>query len=280
MAYVRELDDLPWEAPFGRSHVFRFWAKENGENVVPSASPTWAIYSESGSSLTSGTGTVTASAQDASQSYIAITVPNSLALGERYQLRVTWVASVSGVTYEDIRLFDVVRFPFGAPYTSLNDLQELRSDISDRLNRIGVSLGYATGDTAREAGAAICAYHGRIALEARIRDQIERDAAAGDNRAPNVRARSRYMRPALILDRTRLARVERYEAAAHAYRFDAKAPEDGDDSASQAYRHFRDQANLAWTQVGPLTYDSADTGQSDAQVAELSRVTFARRVQG
>jgi hypothetical protein len=283
MLYVRELDDLPWEVRRGAAAVLRYWPKVDGRNVVASATAghcRYAIYSPQGG-VVQGEANVAPTTVNG-RSALDLAVPAIATLDERYQVRVYWRPSGGAATSEvfDVRLFDCVLFPFGGPSTSLNDLLELRADARDVLDRMGQRLGYAAGDEAREYAAAICAVHGRIALEARVRDAVATDARnAPSETRPGTVQRSRFMRPALILDRARLARVERMEAMAHAYRSIALGPEESDDPASQAYRHFRDGAGLAWQQVGPLAYDESETLQGAGEVTDPGRMVRQRRVQ-
>lgn len=281
MAYVNELDDLPWEARFGVATTLRFFFKENVRNVSVSGTPTVNFYSSSGADLGADTtGVVVSPAQDTDQQYRAVVVPSTFALGERYRARITWTSATSSVAYAEDRLFDVVRTPFGAPWTSLNDLIEARPEVLEILDRWGQRLGYAAGDVARENAAGIAAVHGRLWLEAKIRDQISRDAVTTATETKAGRSRTGLIpwRPALIIDRQRLMRPERFAALAHVYRGVAKAPDDGDDTHSQLYRHFRDQAEAAWLGVGPLAYDHGDAG-STADLADDVRSHVWRRRQ-
>jgi len=283
MVYVRELDDLPWEVRRGTATTLRYWPKLDGRNVVASATAghcRYAIFSPQGTAIQGETNLTPTTIEG--RSALDIAIPAIGVLDERYQVRVYWRESGAAATAEvfDVRLFDVVLFPFGGPTTSLNDLLELRADAKDVLDRMGQRLGYAAGDEAREYAAAICAVHGRIALEARLRDAVATEARNAPSETKiAARPSSRYTRPALILDRARLARVERMEAMAHAYRSIALGPEESDDPASQAYRHFRDGAGLAWQQVGPLAYDDSETLQPSGEVSDVGRMTRVRRVQ-
>lgn len=283
MVYVRELDDLPWEVRRSTAAVLRYWPKREGRNVVASSTAghcRYAVYDPQGA-VVQAEANVAPTTVDG-RSALDLAIPAISTLDERYQVRIYWRETGAAQTSEvfDVRLFDVVLFPFGGPSTSLNDLLELRADARDVLDRMGQRLGYAAGDEAREYAAAICAVHGRIALEARVRDAVAQEArSAPSETVATTRGRSQYTRPALILDRARLARCERMEAMAHAYRSIALGPEESDDPASQAYRHFRDGAGLAWQQVGPLAYDAGETLQPTSELGSIGRLTRVRRVQ-
>lgn len=283
MVYVRELDDLPWEVRRSTAAVLRYWPKVDGRNVVASATAGHCRYSIHGPNGDTVQGEANVSPTTVEgRSALDLSIPAIATLDERYQVRVYWRPTGGAATSEvfDVRLFDVVLFPFGGPSTSLNDLLELRADVRDVLDRMGQRLGYAAGDEAREYAAAICAVHGRIALEARVRDAVAQEArSAPSETVATTRRSSRYTRPALILDRARLSRVERMEAIAHAYRAIALGPEESDDPASQAYRHFRDGAGVAWQQVGPLAYDAGETLQPTGELSDVGRLTRVRRVQ-
>ena len=283
MVYVRELDDLPWEVRRSAATVLRYWPKRDGRNVVASSTAghcRYSLHGPNGDTVQAETNVAPTTVEG--RSALDLAIPAISTLDERYQVRIYWRETGAAATAElfDVRLFDVVLFPFGGPSTSLNDLLELRADARDVLDRMGQRLGYAAGDEAREYAAAVCAVHGRIALEARVRDAVAMEARSSpsETQAP-ARHSSRYTRPALILDRARLARVERMEAMAHAYRSIALGPEESDDPASQAYRHFRDGAGLAWQQVGPLAYDAGETLQPTSELGSIGRLTRVRRVQ-
>ena len=274
MPFVRERDDLPWEARLNASATFRYWPKLDGRNIV--ASPTaghcrYAVRGADGSSILGETNVTPTTVAGVSRLDLAI--PAIATLGERLQVRI-WFRETGGAERYDMRTFDVVLHPFGQPWTSRNDILEMRPDADTHLDRIGQRLGYAAGDEAKIFAAAICAIHGRIALEARIRDTI------GVDRSSSGRLGAGFTRPALIIDRQRLARVERYETMAHLYRSVAQKPEDGDDPASQLFRHFRDSANTAWAQVGPLGYDADQNGVPDTVISDVTRVFRFRRAQG
>lgn len=284
MPYVRELDDLPWEVRRGASAVLRYWPKVDGRNVLASAAAghcTYEVVSPSGATVQAEINITPTTVSGVS--LLDLAIPAITELGERYQVRITYRESGGSVSYTDLRTFDVVLFPFGQPWVSFNDLVEARQDAADILNRIGVQLGYTTGTEAREYAAAICAIEGRIALDARIRDTVLSDyaRAASETRSPAALSRlgRRFCRPALIIDRQRLTRVERFGALAHLYRSVALRPQDGEDAASQVYREFKGLADHAWSQVGPLAYDSSEDGVPDEIIAEVTRVGRMRRVQ-
>lgn len=282
MAYIAEYDELPWEARQGVATTFRYWPKVDGQNVAVTGTPSFTVHDPQGNEVQ---GSTAASVVDVTgDSRLDLTVNALATLDEGYQVRLLWRTTGDTVDRFDLRTFDVVLYPFGQPWTSLNDLLDLRSAAGDLLERIGIKLGYAAGDPAREQAAGLCAYNGRLALDSRIRDSVvqRREAAVSELTSASAIAQARtvYARPALILDRARLIRVERLEAMTHLYRSIAAAPEDGEDTASSLYRAFKADANMAWQQVGPLRYDGEETLAGDDQLTDLSRATYVTRVQG
>lgn len=281
MPYVRELDDLPWEVRRNTATTLYLWPKIDGRNVVVSATAAhnyFEVYDPSGLQVQASTNATVASVGGVSR--LALSIPAIATLDERYQVRCYWRETGSSVEQMDVRLFDVVLYPFGGPSISLNDMLEQRADVRQRLNEMGQRLGYATGDQAQEYAAAICAVSGRIALEARVRDAVVQDARLhSETKAPVTGGATRYTRPALVLDRARLKRCELYEALAHLYRSMAIQPEDGTDPAAAAYRLYRDMASTAWQQVGPLAYDAGETLQPSGTVADPGRITYRTRRQ-
>ena len=293
MVWIREFDELPWEVQQSTATTVRFWPKVDGANVIASAvagEVTVAIHDTAGDVVQAATnatpvkatGPLAGRTASNSHTYIPVAIPSIATLGERYSARITWQVSGSAVVRFDQRLFDVVLYPFSQPETSMSDLLDLRSDIATVLDRMGQRLGYASGREAQEGAASLCAYNGRLALDSRIRDQVLQDrstASASETRAPVLGVDAVYARPALVLDRARLIRVERLEAMAHLYRSLAPAPDEGEDPFSSLYRHFRDAASTAWMQVGPLAYDGSEDLVPDTQLTNLGQVTRLRRVQ-
>jgi hypothetical protein len=282
MVYIRELDDLPWEVRRSTSTTLNYWPKVDGRNVVVTSDAgvnRYEVYDPSGGLVQGSTALTPTTVSGVSRFSLAI--PSIATLDERYQVRVYFRETGAGTPEQlDVRLFDVVLWPFGGPQVSLNDMLEQRADVRQRLNEMGTRLGYAAGDAAQEYAAAICAVAGRIALEARVRDAVVQDARShSETTAPRTGVAARYTRPALVIDRQRLKRVELYEALAHLYRSQALQPEDGTDPASAAYRLYRDQSGVAWGQVGPLAYDAGETLQPSGELSDPGRVTYRTRRQ-
>lgn len=264
MTYARELDDLPWEATRAVATTFGFWPKVDGENVRAASSPTVQIYDPSGNLISSSTGTV-ADSGTPSVSRISFTVPAQTDLEEKYSAHVTWRVFGSTEDRQYIRLFDVVLYPFGGPAISLNDLLEVRPDIGYVLDRIGTNLlGFASNG--REQAAAVFALQARIELETMVRTSM---VAQGEN-----------LRPALILRRERLARVERLLAVALVYESIADNPGGGEADNDAPGPFYRRQAEAAFRSLGPLEYDRTEDLVPDTTLPNLGRVTFTRRVQG
>lgn len=280
MAYIQEFDELPWEARQGVATTFRFWPKIDGRNVLASATSGhcyFTVHDPSGTSIQSQTSITPTTVGAVSRLDIAVSAISTL--DESYTIRLTWRESGSSTVQFDTMVFDVVLYPFGQPWTSLNDLLDLRSSAADALDRMGQNLEYASGDEAREYAAGLCAYNGRLRLDARIRDEIINARLGASETSAKTSTGTVKGRPHLILDRRRLIRVERLEAAAHLYRSLAPDPEEGEDPMSALYRHFRDEASAAWQMVGPLRYDASEDLVPDSVVEDVGRVIYHRRVQ-
>jgi hypothetical protein len=293
MVWIREFDELPWEVRQSTATTLRYWPKVDGANCIASAvagEVTFQVMDSSGTEVQAATnatpikatGPLAGRTASNSHTYIPIAIPSIATLGEHLTVRILWQQSGQSVVYRDIRQFDVVMNPFGQPQASLSDLIAVRNGIAAVLDRMGQTLGYASGTEAQEGAAAMCTYHGRLAVSNRIRAQVvtDRSTAVSENRAPVLGYETVYARPALTVDRNQLLMVERYEALAHLYRAIAPAPDDGEDPGSGLYRHFRDAASSAWLQMPPITYDGAEDLVPDSSLANMGRVTRMRRVQG
>lgn len=287
--FMRELDELPWEARRSTATSFRLWPKVDGVNVAAEAGPTFTVHDPSGTEIYSGTATVE---DRGTYSSIRCDIPgvNLGTLGEDYTLRCEWTPLGDTVAQLYVRTFDVVRFPFGQPHTSLNDMLEERPDCGRLLDRLGPLLSSTEGD--REYAAGVMAVRARVELEAMVRSAVRdaRGSASGDaagSATQSVAAASAlgagYTRPNLILNRERLGRVERLLAMAALYESVADDPtgENSDKSGSALAQFFRGKAMTAWANVGPLKFDTSDEQLRVAQTVtnDQRRVTYTRREQ-
>ena len=282
MVYVRELDDVPWEVRRSTVTTLYYWPKVDGSNVVVSATATHNQYE-----VLQPNGTVIQARANATVdsvggvSRLAVSVPSIATLDERYQVRLYWRQSGSSVEQFDLRLFDVVLWPYNQPQCSANDLLEYRADAGQYLLQLGRRLFSVDGDLAVERAAAVCAIHGLLAVHARIRDAIvTQQSTHSETRAAATTRRTERNRPALILDRTRLKPVEAWESLTHLYRALAVQPgEQGTDTAAAVHRTCSDAAASAWAMVGPLAYDAGEALQDSAEITDPSRHTVRRRRQ-
>lgn len=230
MSYVVEQDDLRPEVPSGGSTVVSVWPKRLGLNTTADAGATYTLHDPSGTQLSGGTVDPTAVTLGArSVSRFDVSISGLSDLDEDYQLRLTWTDATAGDQHTEIVLFDVSAAPLGA-LVSLNDLMELEPDVDEVLDRLGARLGYAAGQTAQEAAAAVYASLARQTLEARLSGR-----ASADNE----------IRPAMLLDRTAVRRVERQWALAHLYSA-LGGSQDGEGDASDRYRHWMAGAEAAF----------------------------------
>lgn len=281
MTYISEFDELPWEARKDQAATFRYWPKVDGRNVTASSvsgEVSFTVHKPDGSQIQGSTNVSPTAVGKYSR--LDLVVSAIATLDEGYTVRLTWRQASETEDYFEVIPFDVVLYPFGSPWVSLNDLLELRASAGDALDRLGQGYEYASGDQARAYAAGVCAYNGRLALDARIRAAVLGGNVGGASETSPGSARDDNRgRPHLILDRKRLIRVERYEAAAHLYRAIAPDPEEGEDPMSALYRHFVAEADKAWQQVGPLRYDASEDLTADQVVEDLSSVVYMRRRQ-
>ena len=285
MTYIRELDELPWEAREGVPITFRYWPKVDGRNVLASSvagEVTFSVFKPDGVQVQGPTTVTPATVSITSRNISRFDLPVAgLAdRGEGYQVRLTFREDGQTFDHFDARTFDVVLWPFDQPRVSLNDMLEERSDLGPTLDRIGQRLNFVAGDDAQERAASVIAIRARWDLYSMVRDAIRQDAkAASEVNAPATQA-SRRTRPNLILRREPLYRVERFLAMKNVYLSIAKDPEDGDREADTLYRLYRDQAARAWQMVGSLEYDADEDLVGEELVEDPGRVTFHTRVQG
>jgi hypothetical protein len=281
MGYVRELDDLPWEVRRSAAATLYYWPKVDGANVSVSATATdnqYEVLSPSGTVVQARGNATVASIGGVSR--LALAIPAITTLDERYQVRVYWRQLGSAVEQFDLRLFDVVLWPYNQPQCSANDLLEYRADAGQYLLQLGRRLFAADGDEAVERAAAVCAVHGLLAVHGRIRDAVVMQQATHSETRASTNQRTARNRAALILDRTRLKPVEAWESLVHLYRAMAVQPgEAGSDTASAVHRTCADAAAHAWQMVGPLAYDAGENLQDGAEITDPGRHTVRRRRQ-
>jgi hypothetical protein len=161
---------------------------------------------------------------------------------------------------------------------TLNDLLEERPDCGEVLDRLGVLLGYTSGDTAKIGMAAVVAHRGLVELDGKLRNAVARSQ---NSDVPSYTSTLTsgvpiYTRPHLILNRERLNAVERKLALKALFAADMSEPE-GDDESAALYRHYAQEAETAWRGIGPLKYDAVEDLVPETEVAGLSRVVTLRR---
>jgi len=279
MAYARELDSLRQELRLDTAGTIVFWPKLNGANVAVSAvggECYFQIYDASGTSIQAQTNIDGTLVGDVDRFDIPADAISTL--DEDYRADIFWTVASGSVVYRDAVFFDVVRYPYGPPSVSLNDLLEERPDVGEVLDRHGQLLGYTAGDTAKETAAAIYAVRARVEIDALVRTQVTADAAVGSARAPvHPTTGSVYTRPNLILNRERLNRVERKLAMRLVYEGDQTGGED--DEGNWLFLHYKRAAEYAWASVGPLKYDQSEDMVPDTVKDDIGRSVVQRRVQ-
>lgn len=283
MPYFVENDDLRMEMRQSLTDEVYFFPKYNGVNVSVAGTPTWELYDPSGTLLDSGSVTVT-SVDDVDRLDITIQGTDIATRDENYSLRITWVGAIAGTpVVRDVVLFDVVAYPLDTS-VSLNDLLEERPDVGETLDRMGVALGYTTGDGNGQAQREMAGIFSRRALaelQSLIRNQVLRDQAEETKDFNSFRGEVglRATRPNLILNRRALNRPLRKLAMMLVYAADMSEPEGPDESAA-LYRHYKAEADMAWRSIGPLQYDYAEDLLPDTDLTDIGHVVTLRRVQG
>jgi len=259
MAYAAERDDVRAEVRKDSSGTLAYWVKALGLNATASTAY-YSIFDSDGAAIQAeAAATITAVSGVGSRLDLTIPAISSYQDGARIDLRFT----VSTVEYYDTILFDVVKTPWlSSGGVSLNDLREERPDIDEIMDRIGVRLGYTTGDTAQTQAAAIYAYRGRAVLDSWLRGSASEVGK---------------LRAALIVDRRALNRVERYLALNAIFAGLSQNPIDGTDESGALARYYEGQARAAYASI-TLSYDSDEDGTADSK-PRAGGVVYRRRVQ-
>lgn len=274
--FSRENDELRRELRLSVAGTLRWWPKLDGANVLLSTTggEVSVIIKDPGGStiqtISDATSGVTDIGSPAEYSYLDISASAISVLDEDYSAHITWRQRGASVDYLDVIWFDVVRWPWGQPSVSLNDMLEERPDAADILLRHGLRLGYSSA-TAAATMAGVYAVRARVELDAKIRDTIEADRVRASETSTGQGGGDRYTRPNLVLNRERLSRVERKLAMRLLFAADMGDPEGGDESAG-LFRFYDAEAERAWRSVGPLKYD----GPSEDIVATETITDIAR----
>lgn len=272
MAYVREGDLLRQEVIHQVGGIVSFWPKVPGIGPVaisPNTAP-YTIYHPDGRAIAVGDATIADAGDGTDRFDVLISFGGSFTseLLEGYRIQIDWTWPTDSIARRDLVLFDIVRYPFASEsLISLRELREIRPTINIQLEKIGRLMGLdpLNGDLEDQA-ASIFAGTAKQELDAKIRTAATELGT---------------IRPRLILDRQRLARVERYLAIALIFESTGKGNvEEAEDESSQLARFFRGQAEAAWRSIGTLQYDSDEDGVPESEVKNLASVTFLLRVQG
>ena len=241
MNYVRENDDLRPEIPRNGSGTITVWPKLDGLNTTADAGATYTVHDPAGVQVANGTVDPTAvQLGGRSVSRFDVTISGLSTLDEDYQFRLTWTDTATSRSDTALVLFDVAAAPLGE-LVSLTDLLPLEVGVADTMERAGTLLGYAAGQTAQEAAAAEYAALARQTLEARLQSRAQEDA---------------QIRPAMLLDRRAVRRVERQWALMHAYS-GLRGDDEGEDPASRAFRKWKSSADAAFASLR-IKYSTAE----------------------
>ena len=283
MPYFLENDDLRPEVRDGIADTFYLFPKVRGENVTVAGTPTYEIYDPSGALIQSGSASTTLvdDVHRIDVSFSAITTRD-----EDYQLRVAWVPNAPGpAEVLDVIQFDVVAHPLDTR-VSLNDLMEERPDVAEVLDRLGVLLGYTSGDGGGEAqreAASVFSTRALSELDAKLRDQVYQDAqrfGASYTTSGIQDSTRKYVPGNLILNRSVINRVLRKMAMRLVYAADMASPEESGDESAALFAFYDQEAAMAWASIGPLKYDSNDDLKVDDTIQSIGKAKTLTRVQG
>lgn len=259
MTYLMELDTFRPEVALNVGGAFGVYPKTHGTGAQVSGTVSYTVHKPNGEQVASGTATpFDAGTPPVSVVSFVIGAGVAAELGEDYSVRWTW--SDGSVSHPEVTLFDVVRVPYGGS-VSLNEMMEERPDIDRVLGRIASMLELPDAATA----ARVFAMRARGELDAMVRSAATELGT---------------IRPALILDRFQLQRVERKLACREVFGSIAKDPTEGEDEASTLYRYFDQAAQSAWRSMGPIKYDADEDLVPETTVRPGAASVVTRRVQG
>lgn len=224
--------------------------------VAVVGTPTWIAYSPSGTSIASGTTSVTA---DGSYSTVLATLAPSNTTtwfrAENYRLDITW--AFGGVTYLTPVYFDVVRSPVRDAFGI--GLDSFREEVSDAAERLLRQADAVTDGRTAEQHSSVLAQKAWSDVRVWLRAAAD---ASGD-----VFAR-------LVVHRESLAPVVVARAVARMYRAEGGGPES--ESAALADQWDR-EAQARFRSLPRLSYDADDDGAADSTLPRPSSVRARRR---
>lgn len=263
--FLFENDDIRPDAPRGQASTITVVPKIDGTPVDASgaSSGDWTVTESGGLALGAGTVSVTSvTAGSRTVASYVVPIPAIDRIQEDVVLSLRWTPT-GGQQVTELVTFDVVAAALGG-MVSVNDLLRHRPDVQEALERIGRRLGVSSSEqAAAEAGARSVAVLARQALQAMLRQRAETDGQP---------------RPAQILDRRELARVEALLALRELYASLGRDPQEGEDQGSALYRHYRTQADSAFESMRVAYQTGEDL--TKAGTTSFSRVFSMRRVQG
>lgn len=274
MAFELERDAHRLEAAKDVATTARVYPTKDGARQQATGAASYSIRTPEGVEITSGTVSdtdVTLGARTVTR--FDVPIPAISTYDEGYQLRLIW--DYQGSNYELI-LFDVVASPMGEGI-SFSDLQGMRPDVDQTLDRLGQILGAAAGQTAQEFATANLAQRARARLINWL-DGVQRVGSGGGGESSALSNKQGSLRPWMILDRRAVSQVERYLAMELLYEGLARNHEEGDDSSSGLYRSYRTLARSEFDALR-IRYDDTDDLVQDASIYAPGTVFPTRRVQ-
>lgn len=288
MAYSLETDDLRQEVRKDTASTVIWWPKVDGTgNVTASATAghcSFEVYDPSGTVVQAVTN-VTPTVVTSIGSRFDLSIPAIATMGEDYYALIYWRVTSETFVRTNTVFFDVVREVWGPSSVSLQILQTLQPDIGDRILRQGDRLTQTAIQRASSIG-----HLARVELGEWIRAAVAADVqriASSTSSATTTgglpQITDGYLRPRLIKDKSRLATVEAKLAVSIAYRSDARAGEDEDESAADAVaalaKDWLERARASFTAMGALRYDLDENLTADVLVTPATRYIPMTRVQ-
>lgn len=252
MAYQFERDQLRQEivTDLGTTQYIRVYPKVPGIGAVAGdSSATYTLLDEAGD--TKATGSVNPTDLGDSTGVYEVPVASGLFadLQENCTCKLDW--SSGGTTYRAVVLFDVVRHAYAnTGFVGLSDLQDREPYIGRYALKIANVVGLSGTDEAKkQAIADRYAYQARVEVDAWVR------SAATDLGST---------RPAVVLDRVALAKVEVLMALHLIY--NGMAGGEGSEERTKALMYL-DKAQSAWRVLGPVSLDTNEDLTADGATA-------------
>ncbi len=262
MAYLHEADQIRPDIDYQLGGSISVYPADDGEVALAAglSSATYTIR-DSGGTI-KGTGAVTVSTlTHGSRAVGRYTVPvPALPADSDYSLEVVY--TIDGVTRQELIAFDAVRSPLGQGVT-VNDIVGMRTPAAEDLESLGrqAASGSETEQELQALGAKLAAQQARQAMTFSLRNRAARDG---------------YPRAYQVIDRRTLSHLETIAALRELYRQLSPNPEEGEDSYSSRYRHYRDLFSSSFEEM-VITYMAVDTEEVESVGNDWAGNSYAIR---